>query len=114
MPITGLHEPETRVSRGMAARWYFFSVNISSLQWKSSENAATTGVAWSTEEYDVEHLLSMASELVPPLRRDENTAPGWLQTPPPLHGNGHRPYDMVLGPSYQGRPVTDSDIWRFH
>jgi hypothetical protein len=32
MPTTGLHEPETRVPRGMTARWYSFSANISSLQ----------------------------------------------------------------------------------
>jgi hypothetical protein len=60
----------------------------------------------------VEYLLSMASELVPPLRGGENTTPGWLQTPPSFHGDGHRPYDKALGSSCQDRPVTD--MWRFH
>jgi len=95
MPTTGLHEPETRAPRGMAA-----------------QNTATTGVACSTEEYDVEHLLSMVSGLVPPLRDDGNTTPGWSQSPPPFHGHDHWPYDMALGSSYQCRPGTD--MWRSH
>ncbi|KAH0831845.1 hypothetical protein J3R83DRAFT_12695, partial [Lanmaoa asiatica] len=54
-------------------------------------NATATGVAWSTQGYDVKHLLSMTSELVPPPRDYENTIPGWLESSFPFHGHGHQP-----------------------
>jgi len=96
MPTSGLHEPEIDVSRGMA-----------------TQNAATTGDTWSTQEYNMERLLSMAAEFIPPRLDYENTTPGWPQTPPLLHSHGQRPYDMGLGSPHQGHPQAAKDVWRF-
>ncbi|KAF8443149.1 hypothetical protein L210DRAFT_3759484 [Boletus edulis BED1] len=95
MPTSELHEPEIDVSRGMA-----------------TQNAATTGdICQSTQEYNMEHLLFMASELIPPRPDYKNTTPIWPQSPPPFHSHGQRPYDMASGSPYQGHPAKD--VWRF-